>query len=411
MEGAADSQARVVIAGGGIAGLEAALALADLAGDRVRLSLLAPEPEFLFKPLAVEEPFTFQPAERHELAPALAEIGGEFIEGALREVDAGAHEAVLGDGSRLPYDYLFVCVGGRTRAAFTGVETFWSDRTDVPVDELIARADASPARMLNLIVPPGTSWPLPLYEIGLLIRRRAEELGMPGLAIRILTPEHSPLAIFGSVAGTAVSELLAARRISVETERYVVQDAEGRVRTSVSGELLDPDLALALPVISGPAITGLPADAGGFIPVDLHGRVSGTERVFAAGDGTTFPVKQGGIATQLADAGAAQIAAELGAAVDPKPFDPVLRGQLITGAESLHMKHELTGGHGEGKASLDYLWWPPQKVGGRYLAAWLGHTTPTDLEPPSRPIDVEVSWPHEWHGELLSYDAEPRDGG
>ena len=135
------------------------------------------------------------------------------------------------------------------------------------------------------------------------------------------------------------------------------------------------------------------------------------ERVFAAGDGTTFPVKQGGIATQLADAGAEQIAAELGAAVDPEPFDPVLRGQLITGAESLHMKHELTGGHGEGQASLDYLWWPPQKVGGRYLAAWLGHTAPTDLEPPSRPLDVEVSWPHEWHGELLSYDAEPRDQG
>ena len=410
MEGS-DNQARVLIAGGGIAGLEAVLALADLAGARASISLLAPEPEFVFKPLAVEEPFTFKPAERHELAPALAELGGEFIEGALLEVDAGAREAVHGDRSRLPNDYLFVCIGGRTRPAFTGVETFWSDRTDVPIDNMIARADGSEARTLNLVVPPRTSWPLPLYEIALLIRRRAEELGMPGLAIRVLTPEPSPLAIFGSVAGTAVSELLAARRISVETNRYVVQDAEGRLRPSTSGEPFDADLSLALPVISGPAVRGLPADADGFIPVDLHARVSGVERVFAAGDGTTFPVKQGGIATQLADAGAAQIAAELGAAVDPEPFDPVLRGQLITGAESLHMKHELTGGHGEGQASLDYLWWPPQKVGGRYLAAWLGHTAPTDLEPPSRPLDVEVSWPHEWHGELLSYDAEPRDQG
>ena len=137
MEGS-DNQARVLIAGGGIAGLEAVLALADLAGARASISLLAPEPEFVFKPLAVEEPFTFKPAERHELAPALAQLGGEFIEGALLEVDAGAREAVLGDGSRLPYDYLFVCIGGRTRPAFTGVETFWSDRTDVPIDNMIA---------------------------------------------------------------------------------------------------------------------------------------------------------------------------------------------------------------------------------------------------------------------------------
>ena len=88
-------------------------------------------------------------------------------------------------------------------------------------------------------------------------------------------------------------------------------------------------------MILGPAVRGLPADADGFIPVDRHARVSGVERVFAAGDGTTFPVKQGGLATQLADAGAAHIAAELGAELDPEPFDPVLRGQLITGAESL----------------------------------------------------------------------------
>ena len=75
------------------------------------------------------------------------------------------------------------------------------------------------------------------------------------------------------------------------------------------------------------------------------------------------------------------------------------------------MKHELTGGHGEGKASPDYLWWPPQKVGGRYLAAWLGHTARPISSRRTRPLDVEVAWPHEWHGEPLSYDAEPRDQG
>jgi len=405
---AGSSRPRVLIAGGGIAGLEAALALADLAGGLADYSLVAPEPEFVFKPLAVEEPFTFQPAERHDLAPALAQIGFEFVEGALREVDAAASEVVLGDGSRLGYDYLFVCVGGRIREAYRGVETFWSDRSDVPVDRLIAEAHADPERTLHLIVPPGTTWPLPMYELALLIRRRSEELSMADVRLRLHTPEQAPLTIFGTVASAAVAELLTARKVEIETDRYVTQDDEGRLRSSAADEPFAPERSLALPVISGPAIAGLPADPNGFIPVDLYARVHGAERIYAAGDGTTFPVKQGGIATQLADAGAEHVAAALGAEIEPREFEPILRGQLITGAESLHIKHELTGGHGEGQASLDYLWWPPQKVGGRYLAAWLGHTAPTDLEPPSRPLDVEVSWPHEWHGDVISYDAEPR---
>ena len=135
-----------------------------------------------------------------------------------------------------------------------------------------------------------------------------------------------------------------------------------------------------------------------------------TEGVYAAGDGTNFPVKQGGLATQQADAAAEHIAAGLGADVEPAPFKPVLRGQLITGAESLNLRHGLTGGQGEGIASMDYLWWPPEKVAGRYLSGWLGHTAPSDLKPPSRPLEIEVSWPHEWHSSPLSYDAEVREG-
>ena len=83
----------------------------------------------------------------------------------------------------------------------------------------------------------------------------------------------------------------------------------------------------------------------------------------------------------------------------------MLRGQLITGDESLQMSHELTGGAGEGEAGLDYLWWPPHKVSGRYLAPWLGEGIPhADFEPPGRPIDVEVALPDEWHREPMALD-------
>jgi hypothetical protein len=83
----------------------------------------------------------------------------------------------------------------------------------------------------------------------------------------------------------------------------------------------------------------------------------------------------------------------------------VLRGKLLTGEESLNLRADLAGGAGEGIASDDYLWWPPHKVAGRYLAAWLAGETPhADLEPPRRPLDVEVSLPSEWHREPMALD-------
>src|SRR5439155_4102940 len=123
-----------------------------------------------------------------------------------------------------------------------------------------------------------------------------------------------------------------------------------------------------LPVLDGPGIPGLPADERGFIPIDEHARARGTQDVYAAGDGTTFPIKQGGIATQEADAAAEHIAARFGAELEPQPFRPVLRGRLLTGDESPSMEAEIAAGGGEGVASPDCLWWPPQKVSGRYLA-------------------------------------------
>ena len=48
---------------------------------------------------------------------------------------------------------------------------------------------------------------------------------------------------------------------------------------------------IALPVMDGPAIEGLPKDAGGFIPIDEHARVAGVADVYAAGDGTNFPIR------------------------------------------------------------------------------------------------------------------------
>jgi sulfide:quinone oxidoreductase len=184
----------------------------------------------------------------------------------------------------------------------------------------------------------------------------------------------------------------------------VRESPEGELTLSPGERALKAACVIALPLIEGPAIPGLPADENGFIPIDDHARVRDTPDVYAAGDGTNFPIKQGGLATQQADAAAAHIAARAGAPAEAEPFRPVLRGKLLTGDESLHMRHDPAGGGGEGVASADYLWWPPHKVSGRYLAAWLAQETPHEPEAPRRPLDVEVALPHEWHKEPMALD-------
>lgn len=406
----AHERPRVLVVGGGVAGVEALLALGDLAGERIELTLVAPEPAFLYKPLLVEEPFALDPAERHELAPLAEECGGNLVRGSLAAVRTDESLIELEDGTKLPYDRLVVCVGGRMRPAFEDAVTFPSP-DPLNIDDLIERGAASPSRRIAFVVPPGVTWPLPVYELALMTERRARESGRK-VEVAVVTPEESPLIVFGTTSSDAVSTLLTARGITIHSASRVRGVDGGGLAISPGEVRLDVGAVVSLAAMEGPGIRGLPADEHGFIPIDDHARVKGTEGIYAAGDGTNFPVKQGGLGTQQADAAAEEIAASAGAELDPQPFEPVLRGMLLTGDESLSMKQKAGGGAGEGAASSDWLWWPPHKIGGRYLAAWLGHEAPGDLEPHQRQIDVEVMLPREWHEEPMALDpfrARPVD--
>ena len=57
-------EVNVLVAGGGVAGLEAALALRTLGEGRIGVEIVAPEPHFYYRPLAVSEPFGGQPVRR-----------------------------------------------------------------------------------------------------------------------------------------------------------------------------------------------------------------------------------------------------------------------------------------------------------------------------------------------------------
>jgi sulfide:quinone oxidoreductase len=211
--------------------------------------------------------------------------------------------------------------------------------------------------------------------------------------VMLVTHEEQPLNLFGCAASSAIASLLAERRIELMTDAYPVAFSDGLLRLRPDGAL-PADAVVALPRLEGPSLRGLPHDGHGFIPTDATGRVRGVSGVLAAGDVTSFPVKQGGLATQQADAAAETIAAITGADVTPEPFRPVLRGLVLTGEKPLFARAELTSSAEPFTSSTDALWWPPGKIVGRYLAPYLAERSGAILTPPAADaVEVDVALP------------------
>lgn len=386
---------RVVIAGGGVAALETLLGLRALAGRLVDVTVLSPAREFVYRPVTVAEAFDRGQAHVYDLAEILADQGGELIHDVLADVETGSRIAVTADGRRISFDVLVVATGATPRAPFPGAFTF-RGRDDVPalrglLDDLVTGRATSVA----LALPSDRMWPLPLYELALMTAAHLNEHDAGDVKVTLVTPEDEPLSLFGPAAADAVSPLLAARGVAVRTASLPAL-VRGRVLLLAGGAEMCVDRVITLPVLEGPRLPGLPHDQHGFIPVDRFGRVSGIEHVFAAGDVTTFPLKQGGLAAQQADAVAGTIAALAGAATVPIPFRPVLRGLLLTGGAPVYLRAEPQRLQREATVAIEAspfhrpsrdasaaagqaLWWPPAKIAGRYLAPYLATARPALL--------------------------------
>ena len=329
--------AHVLIAGGGVAALEAALALRALAEERVSVELLAPEPHFWYRPLAVAEPFELGEVRHFELSKLAAEAGATFTPGELVSVDAARRLAYTSPGGAVPYSTLLIACGAMPKPAIDGALTFRGPADTSKIEGLLTEIEAGEVRRVVFAVPAGAAWTLPAYELALMTAAWLAKRGIAGVEIALVTPEDEPLHLFGREASGAVRELLDERGIAVHTRAYPAEAREGELLLVADG-IVVADRVVALPRLQGPRIGGVPQTFEGFIPVDLHGRVTGMSDVYAAGDITTFPVKQGGIAAQQAEAAAEAIAAAAGVDVTPRPFRPVLRGLLLTGAEPRYLR-------------------------------------------------------------------------
>lgn len=365
----------VVICGGGIAGIEGLLRLRRLAGNGVQVTLLSPEDDFVYRPLAVREPFGLADTRRYPLERIASHTGASWVRDRLERVDVDAWTVHTVGGRELSYDALLLALGARESSPYEHAHVFSDRDAGQSFRGIVRGIELGDVKSVAFVLPDWPVWPLPLYELALMTAEHAR--GMSRSAqITFITPEGRPLKAFGQAAGEAIGRLLAQAGIKLYTG--VVARVPAPRLVTFGDTRLEAERIVTLPRVTGPAVPGVPAGPGWFVPIDERCLVQDTNgNVFAAGDATDFAVKHGGIAAQQADTAAAGIAHLAGVGERPPPLQPVIRGMLLTGNRPLYLAACVINGLGWRSEVYEQPPWPAEeKVVAEELGSYLTATDP-----------------------------------
>lgn len=330
------AKSRIVVLGGGFAGLESTFLLRSRLGNRADLTLVSDSPDFLFKPNTIYIPFGADPASLLiPLERPARKRDIRLVQGTVEQVDVGARRVRAG-GEDLAYDHLVIATGAAmSPEEIPGLaehaETIWTPEQMLSLrlrlQEVLARAQRGETSTILFAVPPGNKCAGPLYEIVLMVetwlrRQNARER----VSLRWATFEETYIQAFGPKLDEVVSAEFAARGIDGARSVRLESVEAGEARFA-DGSVDAFDLLVAFPPYTAAVrYDGLEADDRGFLRTDPGSRrVAGQERIYAPGDAGDFPVKQAFLAFLQADAAAEAIAADVtgAAAAAAAAFDPV----------------------------------------------------------------------------------------
>ena len=387
-----NSVPRVLVLGGGFAGLETSFLLRMRAGRKVDITLVSDRDAFLFKPNTIYVPFGADPDSfLVPLRRPTYKQHIDLVQGAVREVDPDRRMVGLEDGSTLPYDFLVIGTGADMRPKEVPglaelAATIWTPAamTDLGkrIQALRARAAAGTDQEVLFVVPPNNKCAGPLYEIVFMLETWLRREGVrERVKITYSTFEQSFIQAFGPRLHEVVVGEFAERGIEGHTGEVVTEVTAGEAR--FAGDVTRPfdELISFPPYVAAFRYDGLPADDRGFLETEPDTRqVKGHADIYAPGDAGDFPVKQAFLAMLQADASADHIASQLGIGDFTKPFDPVSMCvmEMLDKATFAQVPLQVTGdpsrpvevrpgADGDYKVGVSPLWRMGKKVLGFYL--------------------------------------------
>ena len=192
------------------------------------MTVLAPNDDFVYRPMTVREPFADAAAPRYPLAGIVADAGAVLVAGKLGRVEPTAHVVSTDDGTQLPYDALVLALGAHPHARYKHAVTIDDRRIGETLDGLTHDLDEGRLKSVAFVAPRRMAWPLPLYELALMTAGRAHDMNI-ALQATIITPEDTPLAIFGRQVSDEIAVLLAGTGIRTITNGYAEIHARGTV--------------------------------------------------------------------------------------------------------------------------------------------------------------------------------------
>jgi NADH dehydrogenase FAD-containing subunit len=266
-----DSLTKVLVAGGGVAGIEAIFALRATGPGRLDLELVTPQRHVTSRSLVAGRPFLQATADRVELAAITTPHGVRLTRDALELVEPDLHEILTQGGARRSYDVLVLALGTRPAVSVAGAMPFRG------LQDLTAlRAALDTVTSVAYIARSPSMWTAPMYELAARTAAWATDRRQP---LDVLVATAEPVS-------ESVSSRLADAGVEVLSETVVDRVSAGRMELA-DGRRVAVDLAVALPHLTGPAVRGMPAlSPDGYTVVDETGRVAGVADIYAIGDMT-----------------------------------------------------------------------------------------------------------------------------
>ena len=343
---------KILILGGGFAGVVAAERLAEQLGDEHQITLVSRTRQFVFYPALVR--LAFGKCERDDvsfdLRQSLLNRKVNFIEAEVARIDPFERIVTIAHGEvegKVGYDYLIFALG--RRLATERIPGFYEHAHHLlNVDKAIKFGKAVNTLREGRVLfgqCPDARLPVPVYESAFALSRLLEEKGKrESVSITVVSPTTLEAELGDFAAAAALRKVLDTHRIEFLPNLSINSLTADSAKTT-SGDGLDFDLLMLVPPFRGSSAASYVGitDDDGYINVHRTMRVIGHQRVYAIGDCVNFAgPKMGHMAVRQAEVATTNLAAEIDGKKPAARYEHDMKFVIEgVGSDSLYLHKDL----------------------------------------------------------------------